>query len=139
MDCTGYKTDQMNTKLMQFSHSHIKTVTLNKAHIYTIITMINSIMEQAFLLGYLADGVLVLIEQRLQFQAFRGGQGSNLSISSDRHLGRLGQQTVEQTQQRERHQTALRCSDRRGERNEETEWKQSFNKRNQFTFPLQWI
>lgn len=68
---------------------------------------------------HLADRVLVLTEECLQFQAFSGGQGSNLSVSSYRHLGRLGQETVEQTQQRERHQTTLRGSDRRGKGNEE--------------------
>ena len=65
---------------------------------------------------YLANGVLVLTEEGLKFEMFGGGQRSDLSVGSDRHRGRLGQQTVEQPQQRERHQTALRRSDRRRER-----------------------
>lgn len=57
---------------------------------------------------YLTDGVLVLTEERLQLQAFGRSQSSDLSVRRHGHRGRLGQQTVEQPQQRERHQVTLR-------------------------------
>ena len=43
----------------------------------------------------LADRVLVLAEERLQFEAHGCGQGPDLGVGSYRHGGGLGQQTVE--------------------------------------------
>lgn len=53
------------------------------------------------LISYLTNRFLVLTEEGLQFQTFGGGQSSDLSVGSDRHQRRLGQQTVEQTQEGE--------------------------------------
>lgn len=53
-------------------------------------------IKEATKMFYLANRVLVLIEEGLKFQTFGSGQGSDLSVRSYGHRGRLRQQTVEQ-------------------------------------------
>lgn len=72
-------------------------------------------------LAYLTNGVLVLIEECLQLDSFGGRQRSDLCVGAHRHGRRLGQQTVEQMQQGEGHQAALRCSGTGGSEGKLTE------------------
>jgi len=55
--------------------------------------------------SYLADGVLVLAEERLQPQALGRSEGPDLGVGGG--AGGLGEQAVEQPQQREGHEAAL--------------------------------
>lgn len=59
---------------------------------------------------YLTNWVLVLAEERLEFEAFGRGQRSDLGVGRQGDRGRLGQQAVEQPQQGEGNQTAVRGS-----------------------------
>lgn len=59
---------------------------------------------------YLTNWVLVLAEERLEFEAFGRGQRSDLGVGRQGHRGRLWQQAVEQPQQGEGNQTAVRGS-----------------------------
>ena len=69
--------------------------------IHSSITHLSNSKFEYELIVYLANWVLVLTEERLQFKAFGCGQSSDLSVSGHRHRGRLGEKTVKQPQQRE--------------------------------------
>lgn len=62
------------------------------------------------MIRYLTNRVFVLAKERLKFEPLGRGQGPDLSVRRHRHRRRLGQQAVEQPQQGEGHQTALRGS-----------------------------